>query len=124
MNNDTAGQEIWRLNFKDFNPKKKISDFMKSPKNWNLKFWGIGNQIWKGYKIWGRWTEGTVGKIVRDSVNTIFRALLEAMGKEALWDSTGCAIDYRMCGIYEKTDRAQKKTQIRGSTSTATPLTI
>ena len=100
--------EVWRLNFKDFNSKKKISDFMKSPKNWNLEFWGIDNHIWKGYKIWGRWTEGTVGTIVRDSVNTIFRALLEAMGKEALWDSTGCAIDYRMCGIYEKTDRSPR----------------
>ena len=57
MNNDTSGQEIWRLSFKDFTSKKKISDFMKSPKNWNLEFWGIDNQIWKGYKIWGRWTE-------------------------------------------------------------------
>ena len=36
MNNDTAGQEIWRLNFKDFPSKEKISDFMKSPRNWNL----------------------------------------------------------------------------------------
>ena len=55
-----------------------------------------------------RWTEGTVGQIVRDSVNTIFRALTDAIGKEAIWASDGCSIDYRMSGIYEKTDRAPR----------------
>ena len=48
------------------------------------------------------------GKIIRDSINTIFRALIEAMGKDAVWASDGCSIDYRMSGIYEKTDRTPR----------------
>ena len=43
-----------------------------------------------------------------DSTNTIFRALQDAMGKEAVWASDGCSIDYRMSGIYEKADRAPR----------------
>ena len=73
-----------------------------------MEFWGTNDQVWKGYRVWGRWTEGTVGRIVRDSINTIFRALTEAMGKEALWASDGCSIDYRMSGIYEKSDRPRE----------------
>ena len=30
------------------------------------------------------------------------------MGKEAVWASDGCSIDYRMSGIYEKTDRTPR----------------
>ena len=108
MNNDTAGQEIWRLAFKDYTPKKATNEFSKAPRNWNMEFWGTNDQTWKGYRIWGRWTEGAVGKIVRDSINTIFRALTDAMGKEAVWASDGCSIDYRMSGIYEKTDRTPR----------------
>ena len=108
MNNDTAGQEIWRLTFKDFAPKKTINEFFKAPTNWNMEFWGTNDQVWKGYRIWGRWTEGTVGQIVRDSINTIFRALTDAIGKEAIWASDGCSIDYRMSGIYENTDGAPR----------------
>ena len=87
MNNDTAGQEIWRLIFKDYTSKKSINEFIKAPRNWNMEFWGTNDQAWKGSRVWGRWTEGTVGRIVRDSVNAIFRALTRAMGKEALWAS-------------------------------------
>ena len=108
MNNDTAGQEIWRITFKDYTSKKAINELFKAPRNWNMEVWGTNDQIWKGYRVWGRWTEGTVGKIVRDSINTIFRALTEAMGKEAVWASDGCSIDYRMSGIYEKTDRTPR----------------
>ena len=84
MNNDTAGQEIWRLTFKDYTSKKATNEFFKAPRNWNIEFWGTNDQIWKGYRVWERWAEGTVGKIVRDSVNAIFRALTDAMGKEAV----------------------------------------
>ena len=73
-----------------------------------MEFWGTNRQVWKGYRIWGRWTEGTVGKTIRDSINTIFRALTDAIGKEEIWSSDGCSIDYRMSGIYEKTDRAPR----------------
>ena len=108
LNNDTAGQEIWRITFKDYTPKKAINEFFKTPRNWDMEFWGTNDQILKGFRVWGRWTEGTVGKIVRDSINTIFRALTEAMGKEALWASDGCSIDYRMSGIYERIDRTPR----------------
>ena len=108
LNNDTAGQEIWGITFKDYTPKKAINEFSKTPRNWDMEFWGTNDQILKGFRVWGRWTEGTVGKIVRDSINTIFRALTEAMGKEALWASDGCSIDYRMSGIYERIDRTPR----------------
>jgi len=65
MNNDPTGQEIWRLTFKDYTSKKGINEFFRAPKNWNTEFWGTNQQVWKGYKIWGRWTEGTVGKVMR-----------------------------------------------------------
>ena len=45
---------------------------------------------------------------MRDSINTIFGALTDAMGKEAVWASDGCSIDYRMSGIYGKTDRTPR----------------
>ena len=108
MNNDPAGQEIWRLTFKDYTSKKSINEFFRTPKNWNMEFWGTNQQVWKGFRVWGRWTEGTVGKIVRDSIDTIFRALQDAMGKDAVWASDGCSIDYRMSGIYEKADRTPR----------------
>ena len=114
MNNDAAGQEIWRLAFKDYTSKKSINEFFGSPKNWNMEFWGTHQQVWKAYRVWGRWTEGTVGKIVRDSINTIFRALQDAIGKDAVWASDGCSIDYRMSGIYEKADRTPRVVVILG----------
>ena len=49
MNNDMAGQEMWRLTFKDYTSKKNINEFFKSHKNWNMEFWGANQQIWKGY---------------------------------------------------------------------------
>ena len=49
-----------------------------------------------------------MGKIIRDGINTIFRGLIEAMGKDAVCASGGCSIDYRMSGTYEKTDRTPR----------------
>ena len=79
-----TGQEIWRMSFKDYTSKDKMSMFFRDPKNWGLEFWGANNQTWTGFEVWGRWTEGTVGKILGDSINTIFGALIEAMGKDAV----------------------------------------
>ena len=105
VSNNTSGQEIWRLSFKDYPSKNKINTFFKNPRHWGLEFWGENKQVWKEFEVWGRWTEGTVGKIIRDSANTIWRALIEAVGKEALWARDGCSIDYRMSSICEKFDR-------------------
>ena len=102
------GQEIRRMNFKDCPSKNKMNMFFRDPKNWGLEFWGANNQTWKGFEVWGRWTEGAVGKIIRDSVNTILRALIEAMGKDAVWANDRCSIDYRMSGTYEKADRTPR----------------
>ena len=74
-----TGQDIWRINFEDYTSKNKMNMFLRSPKNWGLEFWGTNDQTWKGFEVWGRWTEGTFGKIIRDSINAIFRALIEAM---------------------------------------------
>ena len=104
----TTGREIWRMHFKDYPSKNKINVFFKNPRNWGMEFWGASNQVWKSFEIWGRWTEGTVSKVIRDSVNTIFRAFIEAVGKEALWARDGCSIHYRMSGIYEKSDRTPR----------------
>ena len=86
----TTGQEIRRMSFKGYPSKNKINTLFKNPKNWGMEFWGANNQVWKSFGTWGRWTEGTVGKIIRDSVNAISRALIEAVGKEALWAKDGC----------------------------------
>ena len=103
-----TGQEIWRMNLKDHLAKNKMNMFFRSPTNWGFEFWGTNNQTWKGFEVWGRWTEGTVGKIIGDSIDTASRALIEAMGKDAVWASDVSSIDYRMSGIYEKTDRTPR----------------
>ena len=103
-----TGQEIWRMSFRDYPSKNKMNMFFRDPENWGLEFWGTNNQTWNSFEVWGRWTEGTVGKVIRDSINAIFRALIEAMGKDAAWASDGCSIDYRMSGIYGNTDRTPR----------------
>ena len=88
----TIEQEIWRMSVEGYPSKNKINTFFKNPKNWGMEFWEADNQTWTSFEIWRRWTEGAVGEIIRDSVSTIFRALMGAVGKEALWAKDGCSI--------------------------------
>ena len=96
------------MSLKGYPSRNKLHMFFRSPKDWGLEFWGTNNQTWKGFGAWGIWTEGTVGQIIRDSINAILRALIEAMGEDAVWVSDGCSIDYRMSGIFENTDRTPR----------------
>ena len=55
MNNDTAGQEIWRLTFKDHTSKKSINEFFEAPKNGT---WSFGEQTTKSGRDIGSGEDG------------------------------------------------------------------
>jgi hypothetical protein len=95
--------ETWRFHFKDYTAKRDMHEWFR--KNWNLHFWGRTG-YWMNHEIKGRWTEGYISRVVRDSINVVWRTMREVLGNELVFGDTGYEIDYRMCGIFKKQDRA------------------
>ena len=96
--------ETWRLKFKDFTTKKKIHDMMKAK---DLEYYS-GGESWGGWKVWGRWCEGPVSRIVRDTLNVLWKVYKEVVGENTLYSDNGMELDYRLAGIFDKKDRAPR----------------
>ena len=58
MNNDMAGQEIWRLTFKDFTPKKTINEFFKAPQTLEHEILGDETTSLEGIPNLGKMDRG------------------------------------------------------------------
>ena len=102
-------EEIWRLHFKDFGKKQTICDYMRSQQRmpewpWTLCFYGADNTWWTSFEIWGRWTEGPIVRLVSECINIAWKTLRETWGTRDLFSETGFEIDYRMGGIFMKTN--------------------
>ena len=67
-----------------------------------------GGETWKGWKVWGRWTEGPISRIVRENLNVLWRAYKEVVSETKLYAADGMEIDYRLAGIFDKKDRAPR----------------
>jgi hypothetical protein len=96
--------ETWRVTFKDITAKKKIHEAIK---NMDLDYYS-GGETWKGWKVWGRWTEGPISRIVRENLNVLWRAYKEVVSETKLYAADGMEIDYRLAGIFDKKDRAPR----------------
>ena len=106
MGQSTRGSqtETWRILFKDFPSKKKLHEAIK---NQDLEYWSSG-ETWKGWKVWGRWTEGAISRIIRENLNVLWKAYKEVMTETKLYAADGMEIDYRLAGIFDKKDRAPR----------------
>ena len=102
-------EESWRLHLKDFGRKQTISDYVRSQRRlpqWpcTLCFYGADNTWWDSFEIWGRWTEGPTVRLVRECTSIVWETLGESLGTKELFSENGFEIDYRLGGIFMKTD--------------------
>ena len=125
----TVTEEIWRLHFKDFAKKQTISNYMRSQRRmqqWprTLCFYGADNTWWTSFEIWGRWTEGPIVRLVRECINIVWKTLRETWGTKELFSETGLEIDYRLGGIFVKTDGSPWFTSVYDETNTDPKMKI
>ena len=68
--------------------------------------------------IWGRWTEGPIVRLVRGCTNIVWKTLRETWGTKDMFSENGYEIDYRLGGVFMKTDGSPRFIFVYDETNT------
>ena len=91
---------------------------------WTLCFLGADDTWWDSFEIWGRWTEGPIVRLVRECTDIAWKTLRETWGTRELFAENGCEIDYRLGGIFMKTDGSPRFIFVYDETNTDPKMKI